>query len=91
MVFLLLTGRCYEAKLCAILLLLDAWFSFSAKDNFSFFGRNRCHFLWCSYSSLEGAMKLKFVPFCSSLDALSGGIIFCESQNVQFLAKNHGL
>ena len=42
-------------------------------------------------SSLEGAMKLKFAPFCSSSDALSNEIIFCESQNFQFQAKNHGL
>ena len=27
-------------------------------------------------SSLEGAMKLKFAPFCSSLNALSTGMIF---------------
>ena len=32
-------------------------------------------------------MKLKFVPFCFSLDALSGGIIFCQSQNVSVLAE----
>ena len=36
-------------------------------------------------------MKLKFVPFCSSRDALSDGILFCRSQNFQILAKNHGL
>ena len=29
-------------------------------------------------SSLEGATKLKFVPFCSSCDALSGGILFSK-------------
>ena len=27
-------------------------------------------------SSLEGAMKLKFASFCSSLNALSNGMIF---------------
>ena len=42
-------------------------------------------------SSMEGAMKLKLEPFCSSCDALSDGIIFRESQNFQFQAKNHGL
>ena len=36
-------------------------------------------------------MKLKFVPFCSSCDALSDGILFCRSQIFHFLAKNHGL
>ena len=36
-------------------------------------------------------MKLKFAPFCSSLDAPSDGIIFCQSQNFQILAENHGL
>ena len=30
-------------------------------------------------SSLEGAIELKFVPFCSSLDALSDGILFDQS------------
>ena len=29
-------------------------------------------------------MKLKFVPFCSSCDALSDGVLFCRSQNFQF-------
>ena len=42
-------------------------------------------------SSLEGAMELKFAPFCSSRDALSVGITFCKSQIFQILAKNHGL
>ena len=42
-------------------------------------------------SSLEGATKLKFAPFCSSRDALSYGILFGQSQNFQILAKNHGL
>ena len=32
-------------------------------------------------------MKLKFVPFCSSRDALSDGIPFGRSQNFPFLAK----
>ena len=31
------------------------------------------------------------VSFCSSLDALSGGILFCRIQMSQFLAENHGL
>ena len=42
-------------------------------------------------SALEGAMKLKFAPICSSSDALSDGILFGRSQNFQILAKNHGL
>ena len=42
-------------------------------------------------SSLEGAKELKFVPFCSSRDAFSDGIIFCPNQNFQILAENHGL
>ena len=33
-------------------------------------------FIGSHNSSLEGAMKLKFVPFCSCLDALSDGIMF---------------
>ena len=41
-------------------------------------------------SSLEGAMKLKLAPFCSSCDALSDGILFSklflDSEN-----QNHGL
>ena len=43
------------------------------------------------YSAVEGAMKLKFGPFCSSIDALSDEIIFRRNQNFQFLAENHGL
>ena len=101
-VFLLLTGRCYEAEICAIPLLFRCsfrWYHFLPQSKFSVFGqkpwtivrrfgRNRGHSLWCSYSSLEGAMKLKFVPFRSSLDALSGGIIFCQSQNVSVFGRN---
>ena len=104
-VFLLLTGRCYEAEICAILLLFRCsfrWYHFLPQSKFSVFGqkpwtivrrfgRNRGHSLWCSYSSLEGAMKLKFVPFRSSLDALSGGIIFCQSQNVSVFVEIRGL
>ena len=79
-VLLLLTGRCYGAKICAILLLLRCsfrWYPFLPKSKFSDFGRkpwtiirrfyqNRGPFLWSCYSSLEGATELKFVPFCSS-------------------------
>ena len=104
-VFLLLAGRCYKAEICASLLLFRCslrWYHFFSISKCSVsgqkpwiivrrFGRNRGHSLGCSYSSQEGAMKLKFVPVCSSLDALSGGIIFWPYQNVQFLAKNHGL
>ena len=36
-------------------------------------------------------MKLNFAPFCSSIDALSDGTLFGQSQNFPFLAKNHGL
>ena len=77
-VFLLLTGRCYEAESCAILLPLRcafAWYAFLPKFKFSIsgrkpwtivrhFDRNRGHSLWPLYSSLEGAMKLRVVPFC---------------------------
>ena len=42
-------------------------------------------------SSLEGAVELKFAPFCSFRDALSIGITFCQSQNFKILAENHGL
>ena len=78
--FLLYSGRCYEAEICAILFLLRysfIWYHFLPKSKFSDFGqkpwtiirrfyRNRGDFLWSSYSTVEGAMKLKFVPFCSS-------------------------
>ena len=43
------------------------------------FYRNRGDFLRSFYSTVEGAMKLKFAPFCSSLDAFSYGIIFGQS------------
>ena len=33
-------------------------------------------FLRYFYSPLEGATKLKFLPFCSSLDVLLHGIVF---------------
>ena len=79
-VLLLLTGRCYEAEICVILFLLRCpfiWYPFWLKSKFSVFGQkpwtiirrfgqNRGHFLWSFYSSLEGAMKLKFASFCSS-------------------------
>ena len=75
-VFLLLTGRCYEAEICTNLLLLRCsvrWYPFLPKSKFPDFGRkpwtiirrfdqNRGHSLRPFYSSLEGAMKLKFVP-----------------------------
>ena len=38
-------------------------------------------------SSLEGAMKLKFVPFCSSSDALSYGILFAKVKIFRFWPK----
>ena len=53
--------------------------------------RGGCIYVAAFYSSMEGAMKLKFAPFCSPRDALSDGILFCRSQNFHFLAKNHGL
>ena len=40
--------------------------------------------------SQEGVPKLKFVPFYSPC-ALSDDILFSQSQNVPFLAENHGL
>ena len=51
---------------------------------------------WLSYlhthnSSLEGATELKFVSFCSPLDALSDEIMSCRNSNFQILAENHGL
>ena len=42
-------------------------------------------------SSLEGATKLKFAPFCSSRDALSDDMLFCLIPKFQILAENHGL
>ena len=79
-VLLLLTGRCYEAEICVIVFLLRCpfiWYPFWAKSKFTVFGqkpwtiirrfdRNQGHFLWSFYSSLEGAMKLKFASLCSS-------------------------
>ena len=79
-VLLLHSGRCYEAEICAILLPLRCpfrWNPFLPKSKFSDFGlkpwtiirrfcRNRGHSLWSFYSTVEGAMKLKFAPFCSS-------------------------
>ena len=79
--FLLLhSGRCYEAEICAILFLLRCpfiWYHFLPMSKFSDFGqkpwtiirhfyRNRGDFLRSIYSTVEGAMKLKFAPFCSS-------------------------
>ena len=73
-------GRCYEAKICVILFLLRCpfmWYPFLSKSIFPDFGqkpwtiirrfyRNRCVFLRSFYSTVEGAMKLKFASFCSS-------------------------
>ena len=62
-------------------------FSVSARKPWTIvrcFGRNRGHSLGCSYSSLEGIMNLKFVPVCSSLDALSDCIIFLPYQKLMF-------
>ena len=69
-VLLLQNGRCYEAEICAILLLLRCpfrWNPFLLKSNFSDFGqkpwtiirrfgRNRGHSLWSFYSKMEGAI-----------------------------------
>ena len=77
MVLLLHSGRCYEAEICVILFLLRCPFilyPFWPKSKFSVFSqkpwtiirrfdRNRGHFLWSFYSTVEGAMKLKFAPF----------------------------
>ena len=81
MVLLLQSGRCYGAEICAILLLLGCpfrWNSIRPKSKFSVSGRkpwtiirrfNQISF-HAHNSSLEGATELKFVPFCSSWDAL---------------------
>ena len=80
MVLLLHSGRCYEAEICVILFLLRRPFiryPFWPKSKISDFGqkpwtiirrfdRNRGHSLWFFYSTVEGAMKLKFASFCSS-------------------------
>ena len=79
-VLLLPNGRCYEAEICAILLLLRCpfrWNPFLPKSKFSDFGqkpwtiirrfgRNRGHSLRSFYSKMESAMKLKFALFRSS-------------------------
>ena len=79
-VLLLLTGRCYDAEICVIVFLLRCpfiWYPFWLKSKFTVFGqkpwtiirrfdRNQGNFLWSFYSSLEGAMKLKFASLCSS-------------------------
>ena len=79
-VLLLHSGRCYEAEICIILLLLRCpfiWYPFLPNSKFSDFGqkpwtiirrfyRNRGDFLRSFYSTVEGAMKLKFASFCSS-------------------------
>ena len=79
-VLLLHSGRCYEAEICTILFLLRCpfiWYPFWPKSKFSDFGqkpwtiirrfcRNRGDFLRSFYSTVEGATKLKFVPFCFS-------------------------
>ena len=45
----------------------------------------------CTHNfSLESAMELKLVPFCSPRDALSDGIIVCQNRLDQFLAENTG-
>ena len=76
MVLLLHSGRCYEAEIYVILFLLRCpfiWYPFWPKSKFSDFGqkpwtiirrfdRNRAHCLRSFYSSLEGAMNLKFSP-----------------------------
>ena len=56
--------------------------------NKAFWPKSRC---FHHNSSLGGAMKLNFTPFCSSWDALSDGILVCRNRLHQFLTKNHGL
>ena len=77
-VLLLHSGRCYEAEIYAILFLLrcpfiryhffgrNQIFQILAKNHGLRFYRNRGDFLWSFYSTVEGAVKLKFAPFCSS-------------------------
>ena len=73
-VLLLHSGRFYGAEICTILFLLRCpfiWYPFWPKSKFSDFGlkpwtiirrfyRNRGHSLWSFYSTVEGAMELKF-------------------------------
>ena len=65
------------APFCSSLDALSDGIIFWPKSNFSVsgqkpwtivrrFGRSRGHSLWSFYSILEGAMKLKFAPFCSA-------------------------
>ena len=91
-----------KLKICAIKILWRCpfrWHPFLLASKSSDFGLNAWTIvhgfdrisLHTHNSSLEGGMELKFVPFCSSLDALSDDILFCRSQNFQILAENHGL
>ena len=98
MVHLLHSGRCYEAKICAIPLLLRCpfrWYPCFLNSVRSFFGLKHWTVVrrlqdcscFCYNSSLEGATKLKFASFCSSLDALSDGIMFLEIEFFSFWPK----
>ena len=78
----------------------DALSSFFAESKFSVSGRKPLTIVRRFYqvyfrahnSSLEGATKLTFAPFCSSWDALSDEIIFfAESKFSIYGEKNHGL
>ena len=73
-------GWCYKAEICTILFLLRCpfiWYPFWPKSKIPDFGqkpwtiirrfyRNRGDILWSFYSTVEGATKLNFSPFCSS-------------------------
>ena len=99
------SGRCYASEICTILFLLRCpfiWYPFWPKSKFSDFGqkpwtiirrfyRNRGDFLQSFYSTVEGATKLKFAPFCPLEMPFHMVSFFLPKSNFQILAKNHGL
>ena len=60
------------------------------KDHTQYHGFDQVPFRTHNFS-LEGATELKCTPFCSSLNALSDGMLSCQNQTFKFLAENHGL
>ena len=87
-------------EICDTLLLLLGfpflWYACFPKSFRSVFGQNpwtivrgfdQISFRPCNFS-LEGAMELKFAPFCTPWDALSDDILFVfRNSSVQFLAE----